>query len=83
MATFHEVSLSQYNVSIACVCMFLQDSTTGQEVIHELVVYKTDYGHYELLIKMDIEGHYVGWVKYQGVKIGPPKFTIISLSGDC
>ena len=46
------------------------------------MVYKTDFDCYELLIKMDTEGHYVGWVKYRGVKIGPPKFTIISLSGE-
>ncbi len=41
-----------------------------------------DYGRYDLLIKLDREGHYVGWVKYRGVRIGPPKFTIISLSGE-
>ena len=45
------------------------------------MVYKNDYDCYELLIKLDQEGHYVGKVTYQGLRLGPPKFTIISLSG--
>lgn len=58
-----------------------QDSEYGDEIFHELVVYKNDFDCYELLIKLDEEGHYVGRVTYEGVRIGPPKFTIISLSG--
>jgi hypothetical protein len=46
------------------------------------VVYKNDFDMYELLIKLDEEGHYVGTVDYEGVRIGPPHFTIISLSGE-
>ena len=60
----------------------IQGSETGEKIYHELVVYRTDNGNYELLIKMDREGHYVGWVKYQGIRVGLPKFTIISLSGE-
>lgn len=58
-----------------------QDSEYGDEIFHELVVYKNDFDCYELLIKLDEEGHYVGRVTYEGVIIGPPKFTIISLAG--
>ena len=58
-----------------------QDSEDGDEICHELVVYKNDFECYELLIKLDEEGHYVGKVSYEGVRIGPPRFTIISLSG--
>ncbi len=50
-------------------------------MFHELNVSENDYGRYDLLIKMDREGHYVGWMKYQGVRIGLPKFEIICLSG--
>lgn len=60
----------------------LQDSKDGPEIVHELVVYKNDYDMYELLIKLDKEGHYVGSVTYEGVRIGPPQFSIISLSGE-
>lgn len=48
---------------------------------HEFVVYKNDQNHYEFLIKVDGEGHYVGWVKYSGMVVGPESFTILSLSG--
>lgn len=36
---------------------------------------------YELLLKVEERGHYVGCVKYLGQKIGPPILTIICLSG--
>ncbi len=37
--------------------------------------------HYELLLKIENRGHYVGCVKYREQKIGPPSFTVICLSG--
>lgn len=32
--------------------------------------------------QVEEEGHYVGCVKYQGQRIGPPSFTIICLNGE-
>ena len=52
-------------------------------IMNSMVVYKNDldYNCYELLIKLDEKDHYVGRISYEGVRIGPTKFTIISLSG--
>ncbi len=46
------------------------------------MAYKNDNSCYELLLKLDEEGHYVGCVKYAGNRLGPPYFTILSLSGE-
>lgn len=59
-----------------------KDSKDGEGIRHEPVVYKNDYDMYEILIKLDKEGHYVGSLEYEGVRIGPPHFTIICLSED-
>lgn len=61
--------------------LLLQDSKDGLKIHHEFVAYKNDQNCYEFLIKVDEEGHYVGWVKYKGRLIGPSSFTILSLSG--
>ena len=56
---------------------------SGEIIRHEFVAYKNDSNsdYYELLLKLDKEGHYVGCVKYNGCRLGPPHFTILSLSG--
>ena len=82
LLTLGHFSISARTCSISGP-IILQDSEDGDEIYHELVVYKNDLDCdcYELLIKLDEEGHYVGRISYEGVRIGPPKFTIISLSG--
>ncbi len=37
---------------------------------------------YEILLKVESPGHYVGCVKYEGAVIGPTSLNIISLSGE-
>ena len=37
---------------------------------------------YEILLKVELPGHYVGCVKYEGAVIGPMSLNIISLSGE-
>ena len=37
---------------------------------------------YELLLKVEEPGHYVGCVKYEGQAIGPSCISIICLSGE-
>ena len=64
-----------------CIAV-LQDCVSGDVIEHEFVAYKNDSNCYELLLKVDEEGHYVGCVKYAGNRLGPPYFTILSLSGE-
>ena len=37
---------------------------------------------YEILLKVESPGHYVGCVKYEGAVIGPSSLNIISLCGE-
>ena len=37
---------------------------------------------YEILLKVESPGHYVGCVKYEGAVIGPSSLNTISLSGE-
>lgn len=60
---------------------FPQDGPQGDVINPECVVDRISPSHFELLLKVEEEGHYVGCVKYQGQRIGPPSFTIICLTG--
>ena len=59
----------------------IQGGSNGEVVDTECVVQQDGPSAYEILLKVEERGHYVGCVKYQGQTIGPPTFTIICLSG--
>lgn len=54
----------------------------GELINTECVVDKMEDMSYELLVKMEREGHYITRVVYNGQNIGPANgFTIICLTG--
>ena len=63
-----------------CVCV--QGGPSGELINPECVVDLAGANRYEILLKVEESGHYVGSVKYHGQTIGPPCITIICLSGE-
>lgn len=52
----------------------------GEIINPECVIDRVGGNQYEILLKVEQPGHYVGCVKYEGNVIGPQSITIISLS---
>ena len=59
-----------------------QGGPSGELINPECVVDLAGTNRYEILLKVEEPGHYVGCVKYEGQTIGPPCITIICLSGE-
>ena len=57
-----------------------QDSLEGEPINPECVVESMQM-HFELLMKVEEAGHYLGCVQYSGQKVGTPFFTIICVTG--
>lgn len=53
----------------------------GELINPQCISEKQDASVYEVRLKLNERGHYVGCIKYDGRRIGPPSFTIICLSG--
>ena len=62
-------------------CAFVQGGASGEMINPECVVDEIRSNSYEVLLKVEEPGYYVGCVKYQGSVIGPPSISVISLSG--
>jgi len=52
----------------------------GELINPQCISEKQDASVYEVRLKLNERGHYVGCIKYDGRRIGPPSFTIICLS---
>ena len=61
--------------------MNLQNGPTGPMVNPEFFADQNTTSKYELFLKVEEVGYYVGRVKYSGQIIGPQWFTLISLTG--
>ena len=59
----------------------VQNSVEGELINTQCVSEKQTATVYEVRLRVNEKGHYVGCVKYDGKRIGPPSFTIICLSG--
>ena len=58
-----------------------QGGVNGEIINPECVIDRVGGNQYEILLKVEQPGHYVGCIKYEGNVIGPQSITIISLSG--
>ncbi len=79
-----QLLLCLLNLGVLLLVLFLsfpQNGPNGEVINPECVVEQVDSSRYDLLLKVEDNGHYVGCVKYQDQRIGPPNFTIICLSG--